>query len=234
MAKKFNVTGEQRDDIDGQMIEIKRQLRLKSGSPIDPKLVKLALQDIVEGKFIVKENKIVEEKPSTLSILRLISDGEALGLKELDGKRIIYNSKKTFLSFIDEDFKNWNLNKEGVATPETPVQVNEIVQDSTFMEIFSALAGMWNQKWVSQHQVIEFCENLFAWLSPTGATMFLVKKDENQPIDEANPQDNLVVVLVRVYSVGLIVSMNPLENGYRWFAEFLRRVVSPQLIPLSE
>ncbi len=52
MAKeKFVVTGEQRDDIDGQMMDVKRQLRLKKGSPLDPELVKIALQNIVEGKF---------------------------------------------------------------------------------------------------------------------------------------------------------------------------------------
>jgi len=51
MAEKFIVTGNQRDDIDGQMLDIKRQLRLKNGSPLNPELVKSALQSIVEGVF---------------------------------------------------------------------------------------------------------------------------------------------------------------------------------------
>jgi hypothetical protein len=230
MAQKFNVTGEQRDDIDGQMIEIKRQLRLKSGSPIDPELVKLALQDIVEGIFNDKKvvkNEVIE-KPS---ILRLISGGHVLTLKALDGKRLIYKAKKTFPSYLDSDFVNWGINKPGLATAETPVQVREIVQDGTFMDIFSALPGNWNQKWVSQNQVIEFCETLSEWLRQEGnATLFLVKKDENKPIDENNPKDNLVVVLVFVPSDGLIVYVYRLGRGGVWDGKCLSRVVSPQLL----
>jgi len=64
--------------------------------------------------------------------------------------------------------------------------------------------------------------------------MFLVKKDENKPVDEANPQDNLVVVRVRVRSGGLDVYVLRLGHGYVWNGECRHRVVSPQLIPLAE
>ncbi len=173
----------------------------------------------------------VEVKPA---ILRLLSDGQSLSLNALNGQRLIYNSKKTFPSFIDDDFKHWNLNKKGVATPKTIIEVHQIMQDSTFMEIFSALPGTWNQKWLSQNQIIEFCEELSNCLSTTGVTISLVKKDENKPVDEAKPQDNLVVVYVRVNSDGLYVDVISLEYGRRWDAEYLCRVVSPQLISLAE
>ena len=166
-----------------------------------------------------------------VGISRLISDGHILSIKALDGKRLIYNSKKTFKSYIDSNFVNWNLNKSGVATAETPVQVQEIFQDGTFMDIFVALPGTWNQKWVSQNQIIEFCETLPDWLRQGGyATMFLVKKDENKPVDEADPQDNLVVVYVFVHSDGLNVYVHRLENDYVCYGESRHRVVSPQLL----
>ncbi|MFZ4632443.1 MAG: hypothetical protein ACOYL8_04595 [Patescibacteria group bacterium] len=61
MAKeKFVVTGNQRDEIDGQMLDIKRQLRLKNGSPLDPELVKSALQLINERTFPVVKNILSE------------------------------------------------------------------------------------------------------------------------------------------------------------------------------
>jgi len=52
MAKnKFFVNGDEYQEIDRKMLEIKRQLLQKSGCPLDPQKVKIALQDIVEGQF---------------------------------------------------------------------------------------------------------------------------------------------------------------------------------------
>lgn len=52
MAKeKFIVTGDDRDVINRRFEDIMRQLRLKNGSPLDPELVKIALQRIGEGNF---------------------------------------------------------------------------------------------------------------------------------------------------------------------------------------
>lgn len=50
MAAKFAVTGDQFVVIDDRMREVKRQLRLKGGSPLDPERVAEALQRIVEGR----------------------------------------------------------------------------------------------------------------------------------------------------------------------------------------
>lgn len=45
------VTGEQYRNLDGQILEIKRQLRQREGYPFDPELLKDHLQLAVEGKF---------------------------------------------------------------------------------------------------------------------------------------------------------------------------------------
>lgn len=47
----IKVAGDQYYDIDGQLTEIKRQLRQKSGYPFDASLLKDSLQKVVEGKF---------------------------------------------------------------------------------------------------------------------------------------------------------------------------------------
>ena len=51
MAAKIAVDGDQYMQIDWRMIEVKRQLRTKGGSPLDPNLVAKALQRIAEGDF---------------------------------------------------------------------------------------------------------------------------------------------------------------------------------------
>ena len=45
------VTGEMYHDIDGQLAEIKRQLRQPNGYPFNPDLLKIALQNAIEGRF---------------------------------------------------------------------------------------------------------------------------------------------------------------------------------------
>jgi hypothetical protein len=170
------------------------------------------------------------------SILRLVSPMGGLIINALDGSRLIYEAKKTFKSFLDNDFVNWGINNPGIATPKTLIQVREMIGDGKFMDIFRALPGTWNQKWVSQNQVIEFCETLPEWLrQEVYATFFLIKKDENKPIDENNPEDNLVVVSVGVLSDGLGVGVYRLGHDDVWHGEYRHRVVSPQLpIPLAE
>ena len=178
--------------------------------------------------------KMKLEKKDKSNILSLISAGQSLVLKALDGGRLICEARKTFKSHIDSDFVSWGLNKSGLATPETPIQVHEMISNGTFMNIFNSLPGTWNQKWLSQDQVIESCETLPTWLRQDEyATMFLCKINENKPIYEDKPQDNLVVVSVGVRSGGLRVYVRRLEHDYVWYGEARHRVVSPQLITLS-
>ncbi|MDE1919493.1 MAG: hypothetical protein KGH56_02215 [Patescibacteria group bacterium] len=47
----IKVTGEQYYELDGQLTEIKRQLRQPNGYPFNPDRLKVALQDAIEGKF---------------------------------------------------------------------------------------------------------------------------------------------------------------------------------------
>ena len=47
----FSVTGDQFWTVDGRMSDIKRQLSVRGGSPLDPNKVAMALQAITEGKF---------------------------------------------------------------------------------------------------------------------------------------------------------------------------------------
>jgi len=178
------------------------------------------LKDFLDRKIEKKIN----------GILRLISEEEVLSLKASNGSRLIYQSANTFKSYLDSDFINWGLNKKGVSIPETNIQVHEIVADGNFMVIFKSLPGNWNQKWLSQNQIIDFCEQLPEWLrADEYATFFLCKIDETKKVDEKNPQKNLVVVCVSVGADGLRVYVRRLEDVAVWDAANAHRVVAPQL-----
>ena len=182
------------------------------------------LDDFLKRKI---ENK-------TKNILRLISGDHVLKLKASDGSRLICQSKDTFKYYIDPDFVNWGMNKPGIASAEISVQVHEMIENGTFMDIFQALPGNWEEKWLPQDKVVDFCDTFPNWLRQAGfATFFLVKKDENRPIDEKKPGDNLVVVIVRVHDGGLHVHVDRLGLANVWSGADHSHVVSRQLMPLE-
>jgi len=213
MAGKFTVSGELHFGIDGQMLEIKRQLRLKGGSPIDPELVQLALQEVVEGRF-----HGIKEKES-VPILKLLSNGQTLILEALDGTATLAQAKETFKSGIDPDFKNWGTDKPGKATEETAVRVHGMVQNATFAQMFGSLGSDLDKLCLTQHQIKAFCAKHPDWLRQDGyATFFLFKVE-----------DQFFVADVYVYSDGLYVFVRRLARGLVWNAGYARRVVVPQL-----
>jgi hypothetical protein len=208
---KFNVTGEQHFGISGQILEIQRQIRLKGGSPIDPELVQLALQDIIEGKFIhsKKDN----------AILCLLTKGESIIIDACDGSETLANAKETFKVDIDGDFKNWGTNKPGKVTEETAVAVHEMVKDATFAQMFGSLGTDLDKLCLTQHQIKNFCKKHSNWLRADGyATFFLFKVE-----------DQFFVARVFVNSGGLLVSVRRFGHDYVWPAEYALRVVVPQL-----
>ena len=121
--------------------------------------------------------------------------GKPIKIKALAGQRLICQSPEVFNISIDSWFNHYGINKPGVATPETEVMVHRTFGDATSRKFFDSLPGTWNQKWLSQDQVIEFCQHRMKG-NHHNTSFFLVKKDERKPIDEHKPEENLVVVSV--------------------------------------
>jgi hypothetical protein len=215
MAKKYIVDGDTYRSIDRKVREIFRQLDLKTGTPLDPEQVDLALQDIVEGKFNKKGSATNES-----TILRLISGGKSIMIDACDGSETITNAKDTFKSGIDSDFKNLGTDKPGQATEETAVKVHEMVKDATFAQIFGSLGTDLDKLCLTQHQIKKFCKKHANWLRTDGYGAFFLFKVEDQ----------YFVAHVLVGAVGLNVRVYRLGRGIVWFAESLLRVVVPQLI----
>lgn len=120
----------------------------------------------------------------------------------------------------------------GVSTPEIQLKVDELIRDATLLGIFRALPGEWGQKWLSQNQVIEFCERYFELLGRDPEdTMVLIKKDENLPVDPDKPESNLEVLRLRLQNRILLFQRHQLNMNYVWHGSFHYRIVSPELDP---
>lgn len=91
----IQVAGEQYYELDGQLSEIKRQLRQPAGYPFDPMQLKVALQNAIEGKF----GKM--RKQSWLSVVATFN------LDAVDGKptQKCFVDKKRYY-YRDDDFDN--------------------------------------------------------------------------------------------------------------------------------
>jgi hypothetical protein len=160
-----------------------------------------------------------KENVSGNSILRLLSTESSLVIKATDGKRFLAKAKNTFKSFVDADFKNWELDKISHATADTPTNVYEMITDATFVQIFGSLSDDLDKLCLTQDQIEEFCLTHSDHLRADGyATLFLFKENEN-----------FFVAGVRVRSDGLSLDVYRLERDYGWHGDRRRRVVVPQL-----
>lgn len=60
-AQKFAVTDDQMETIEKRITDIRRQLRAREGSPLDPAFVAAVLQHVIEGGFLIE---IIKSLPS--------------------------------------------------------------------------------------------------------------------------------------------------------------------------
>ncbi len=168
------------------------------------------VEDLFKRKEIAKRE----------AILNLIFTGEKLTIEETSGKRTIADSKSTFCSFIDPDFKNFKLNKKGEKRPETDVSLFEMAKDAKFYQIFYSLNSDLDKLVLTQEQIVRFCEKYPTKLRQDGHGTFFLIKENNE----------YFVVRVNVYSDDLNVYVYRFEDGSVWNAKYQHRIVVPQLI----
>ena len=150
--------------------------------------------------------------------------GKTLLLEANDGKKFIYNSKKTFKSYIDSDFKDMHLNKPDIATPETLVEIKELIVTAMFKQIFPALNSDFDKLLLTQSQIIRFCEKYPNYLRQDGeATFFLTKKNKKY-----------FVVVVDVDLNGLSAYVYPFWSDDIWSDSRRLRLVIPANKPLTK
>lgn len=161
-----------------------------------------------------------------LAKLRLscISLGKTITLKPTDGKRTIAKAKKVF-DYIDGDFVGYGTDVPGEARGETGVTVHEMIEDSTFEQMFGSLsapAGL-DSLCLTQDQIIDFVENCRNWLCTDGyATFFLFKVG-----------DKFFVADVGLGGDGLRVHVDHFSYDGVWGGGLRHRMVVPQLTSVS-
>ena len=152
------------------------------------------------------------------SIVRLVSIDTALTIPALNGKAIIAHEKKLFEAYLEENFVNWGLNKSGLATSQTKVQVYELISNGTLIQMFAGITTDLDKLVMSQNQVINFCRKYPQLLSKEGYTNFLLKENAEY-----------FVASVCMSVDGLLVYVSRLGNSDVLYANWIHRVVVPQL-----
>ncbi len=169
------------------------------------------------------KTKIAELAESVIGRFRLISGAETLTIPATVGKRTIAKAKKVFTAYLDADFKGWGLDIESNPTPETLVEVHELIRDGNFAQIYGDLDVPLTKLVLTQDQIIAFVETHKKWLRTDGyGTFFLFKEN-------VKGEDKFFVAGVRVVSGGLDVGVDEFSSDYVWYGVYSHRFVIPQL-----
>ena len=195
-------------EVDGQLWEIKRQLRQKGGYPFNINLLRLHLQAAIEGCFIQAE---------TAKFSKVISP--PLIIDPTDGSQGLADAADLFVS-IDSDFKNYGADELGHPTVEMPVVVREMCDNSTFAQMFGELSYNVGKICLTPHQIKVFVQKHCQWLrTDCYVTLFLYKSHDNFLVAcvDVCSSDELSVEVCRV---GLSSVLD---------AECRNRLVVPQL-----
>jgi len=169
-----------------------------------------------------------------------------VAIPELDGTGLIglmdNNSGFFGVEYVDMPFIISCQTKKGLSMPATSIDIFGVTgyTSDSYLKIFGSLPGTWDDKWLTEHQVAFICCSLrHRCLSrtPWNATVFLCKRDENAPVDENRPGDNLFVVRAEDHSSsGLYFFWSELEIN-KDGRDVLReqdRVITRQPILVSE
>jgi len=146
-------------------------------------------------------------------ILRYISSDQILKIRPLDGRQLICQATDVF-KYIPVDFIRWGINRPDIATLETLARVYKLSVDGKSADIFQALPGTWNQKYLSQHQVIDVCRNLpESFYLKNEPLCFLIKQNGNEAVSEEYPEKNLIMVSVD-FDGALFLNLARLHHSY--------------------
>ena len=106
--------------------------------------------------------------------LTLISGKDSLVLDPTDGLETLAGATDVF-RYIDSNFEHWSCDVAGPPTREAPVQVYEMVRDSTFREMFGFGVPL-DRLALTQAQIKQFVKHYPDWLKEGGnGTFFLFK-----------------------------------------------------------
>jgi len=125
-----------------------------------------------------------------------------MAIEQLNGTRLIGSAKDVFKLFISSTFLNSFFSEKSKFTTRPHYFSAYRVHDPEFVlaNIFSIWHKSWDERVVTQNQIVEFCAIYGDYLK-NSFSFFLCKKDEYSLIDQNDLSANLFVVLVQGHIV---------------------------------
>ena len=155
------------------------------------KLVNSSEEDL---KLFLKTESTHKEKQCVLSVLT----STPLKLKALSGKTNIVKAEDVFSRYISFEFKNWGLNQESQSTKKTKgILVYEIIKNATLSQMFGSLNDDLDKLCLTQHQIVQFCQEYPGILRGSRAIFFMFKENGEFFFARVNEGDGLSVRSLR-------------------------------------
>jgi len=216
-----------------------RQIRRIAEDAVNKGLKALTFNGKTAQQVIARGGELADaviDKMRDLAIvcLKCISLGKRVVIPATDGTETLASADDVFNS-IDPNFKNWGLDVAGEPTPQTPVEVYEMVEDGNYRHIFGGVNVNLNRLCLEQSQIKKFVSTeADNYLLKEGWTYFLfLTKRRAKTEDE---REEFFVVCVPRRGVADCnayvreVHVEGLSNDHDWRVELACRVVVPQLI----
>lgn len=131
----IRVAGDLYVDIDGQLMEIKRQLRQKEGYPYDPMQLVEHLQMAIEGNLVDRKGKLFR---GSLSLLRRITTITTPAVQHFVAKDCL---KEVNVGWTGANFKKLFLDKIEENVPEAKLVVSRLERASLDAPILTELGS---------------------------------------------------------------------------------------------
>ncbi len=207
----IRVAGELYESITGQLFEIGRQLRQPNGYPFDPQLLKVALQNAIEGNVGDVPKKKPEKKAPFFSILATTNLGAIAGKKTNE----CFTNRRRYAR-RDGDLCNglpWDQSSADASVISTLAAVSK---DWTFVEVACALPGV-----EQTTDIVQLSRSLIA----CGYTMTLAQAEEMVEATERDEKTGMLThgggnfFFIKTTDPKYRVSVGSVVRGARtWFA----------------
>lgn len=111
--------------------------------------------------------------------LKLISGNDSLVLAPSRGQETLARATDVF-RYVDSNFEHWNCDMTEPPTKATPVQVYEMIRDSTFQEMFGGFGVAVDRLVLTQAQIKQFVQRYPDWLKKGGNGTFFLFRAGNE------------------------------------------------------
>lgn len=109
--------------------------------------------------------------------LKLVSDGEIIRIRALDGSRVFKFSDGDLFKYVFFDLVGLDTNEHAIKTDEAELLVYELVKDANIYQMFNSLNKNFDQLCLTQNQILEFLDK-YKKYSKNKTNHFLFKSND--------------------------------------------------------